>query len=741
VAARIDIDTQRARAAAIALRSGGSPLFIAQMALGGGALESSDADIDQVIVRRLSELNEGAQRLLEVVGVFGGPMPAALALELCPRASEATQPVERDLATLCELGLFVRERDMFGRESGERESDRVEVTHDRVREVVLARLSEAERARLHREIAERLLAESGSVGGPKGDDLFTLVNHLDAGMGKLDELATDRRLQLAQLNYAAGKRALESTAWIAARRYLGSAHQLIEPWLARAQAGEDQHQLCVDVMFARAQAEVALENPDGDAAIMQLLGWQLEMHDYCRIAQWYAWRLFPTARWAECVEFGRAALPKLGFRVPRRISWPRALLSYLWGWRSLSKIGLEHIRELPAITEERVSAGLDIIMITCAQARAIDIKLHFALMGWHGRLMAKHGFHDGAVVALTNLALSLAALGNTTRAQQLVAVARELPEHRNVSVLAQAATQAIEVWALPIYQPARVALARTEQVYARACEVAPKSQIGAIMVALAFTQYLAGVPLPEFIKFLQADAARNEGMMLSLIDDIGTVVRRSVESLVRGRTHGEAAGELSDLGDGLPGLTDYYAQTVVPVLQAMLEVLHGDFERGWEFASKLTRSQERQIGPIWLSPAHAMFAVICMTERWASSSAAERRRMAGITRRHRATARRWAGRCAENYEPMLAIVEAEIAGRAGKHDLAVTELERARKLATNSKLTWLLALASERLARLAARRGHTTLARAALDDARAAYSSWGAAAVVRRLERESDDPD
>jgi hypothetical protein len=142
-----------------------------------------------------------------------------------------------------------------------------------------------------------------------------------------------------------------------------------------------------------------------------------------------------------------------------------------------------------------------------------------------------------------------------------------------------------------------------------------------------------------------------------------------------------------------------------------------------------------------LSPAHAMFAVICMTERWASSSAAERRRMAGITRRHRATARRWAGRCAENYEPMLAIVEAEIAGRAGKHDLAVTELERARKLATNSKLTWLLALASERLARLAARRGHTTLARAALDDARAAYSSWGAAAVVRRLERESDDPD
>jgi serine/threonine protein kinase len=770
---RTDIETQRARAAAIALRSGGSPLFIAQMAFGGGALESSDADIDDVIVRRLSELDSGAQRLLEVVAVFGGPMPAALALELCPRSSEA------ELATLCELSLLVRERDMFVGESDEREGDRVEAAHDRVREVVLARLPEAERRRLHLEIGDRLLAEArgselgelGELGElehlPKGDNqpeereasphgnrrlstggfhgrddnLFTLVNHLDAGMGTLDELAEladlaeDRRLELARLNYAAGKRALESTAWIAARRYLGCAHQLIEPWLARAQAGEGHHQLCVAVVFARAQAEIALENPDGDAAIKQVLGWSLAMHDYCRIAQWYAWHLFPTARWGECVEFGREVLPKLGFPLPRRMSWPRALLSYLWGWRAILKIGLERIRELPAITDERVHAGIDIIMITCAQARPVDLKLHIALMGWHGRLLAKHGFHDGAPVALTNVALSAAALGNTTRAQTLVEVARELPTHRNISILAQAATQSIEVWALPIFQPARAALARTEQVYARACEVAPKSQIGAIMVALAFTQYLASVPLPEFMKFFQDDAARHEGLMISLVQDVGMVVRRSVESLLRGRTHGEA-GELAELGEGLSNLTDYYVQSVVPVLQAMLEVFHGDLERGWMYASKLTRSHERQIGPIWLSPAHAMVSVICMTERWASSSAAERRHMAGVTRRHRATVRSWAGRCAQNYGPMAAIVEAEIAGRAGKHDTAVTEFERARTLATAGQLTWLVALASERLAKLAERRGHATLARAALDDAREAYASWGATAVVRRFERE-----
>jgi serine/threonine protein kinase len=748
---RTDIDTRRTRAAAIALRSGGSPLFIAQMALGGRELDSIDADLDHVIMRRLSELDEGAQRLLEVVGVFGGPMPAALALLLCPRATEA------ELATLCELGLFVRERDVFLRESGGGsdhdgdQGDQIEAAHDRVREVVLGRLADAERTRLHREIGARLLANHAShdndAGMAKGDGLYTLVNHLNAGIpidggtSTIDELAPERRLELARFNYAAGKRALESTAWIAASRYLGCAHQLIEPWLARAQAGEGEYELCVAVVFARAQAETALEHPEGDAAIDQLLGWSLTMHDYVRIAHWYAWHLFPTTRWADSVEFSRKVLPKLGFRMPRRSSWLRALLSYLWGWRSLLKVGLERIHELPEITDERVHAGIDIIMISCAQARAVDIKLHFALMGWHGRLLVKHGFHDGAGVALMNLALSAAALGNTVRAQKLVEVARELPSHRNISNVAQAATQAIEVWALPIFRPARVALASTEQVYARACEVAPKTQVGAILVAMTFTQYQAGVALPEIMKFFQADAARHEGLMLALVDDVVMVVRRSVELLMRGRSQAElvaseGSGPGGELSAGLPGLSDYYVKTVVPVFQVMLEVLLGEYERGWMFASALTRSQERQIGPIWLTPAHAMFGVICMTERWATSSAAERRRMSSLTRRYRATARSWAARCAESYAPMLAIVEAEIAGREGNHDTAVTELERARTLATDGQLTWLLGLASERLARLAERRGHATLARAAFDDARAAYTSWGATAVVRRLERE-----
>lgn len=721
---RADADARRARASAIALRSRGSPLFIAQMALGGRELESTDADLDHVIVRRLSELDEAAQRLLEVVAVFAGPMPSALALELCPAASEA------QLATLCEMGLFVRERESFEDQGG----DRIEATHDRVREVVLARLSEAERTRLHREIGARLLADHGNdiAAAIESDGLFTLVNHLDAGMGEVETLDPQQRMQLVRLNYAAGKRALESTAWIAARRYLTVACQLIEPWLERARGGEGETELCVDVVFARAQAEIALENPEGDALIEQLLGWSLSMHDYCRVAHWYAWHLFPTTRWAESVEFGRKVLPRLGFRIPRRTSWIRAALSYLWGWRAIRKVGLERIHELPEITDERVQAGIDIIMITGAQARAFDLELHFALTGWHGRLLARHGFHDGAGVALTSLALSLAALGYTDRAQQLVELTRELPSHRSISVLAQAATQAIEVWALPIFNPAKLALASTEQAYARACAVAPKTQIGAIMVAVAFTQYLASVSLPNFLKFLQADATRHEGSMPALMDDLRTIMRRNVEVLMRGRTQTD-----HDLAADLPALTDYYKTIVVPIFQALLEVLLGEYERAWTLVTSLSRGQERQIGPIWLSPAHAMLGVICMSERWQAVSSAERRRMNGLTRRYRATCKRWAGRCADNYAPMLAIVEAEIAGRSGNHDAAITELERARSIATAGELTWLSALASERLAKLAQRRGHATVARAAWDDAREAYASWGATAVVRRIERDN----
>ncbi|MEM9455304.1 MAG: protein kinase [Myxococcota bacterium] len=720
-----DPEPRQARAETIALRSRGSPFFIAQMALGGSALDTSDSNLDQIMVRRLSDLDGDAQRLLELVAAFGRPLPTRLALELCAPATEAT------LDALGELGLLVRDE---GRGD---DDDRVEAAHDRVREGVLEAMATEDRTRLHRRIGEHLLAHH--AGDPPGEEIFAVVNQLDAGMPPLGTLPAAQRLELAKLNHRAGQRALESTAWIAAQRYLDSAYELVEPWLPEARQGRGHYDLCVAVALGRAQVEFALENSEGDAAIHDLLGWSLSTEDYCRIAQWYCWNLSLRARLAECVHFGLDALEHIGLPAPRRPSWLRALWSYARGWRSVWKTGPTQVRALPPIEDTRIRAGMDILAAAGTYSMMFDVKLHLALAGLHGRLLARYGFHDGAGVALSALAMSAAARGKVQQARELCEAVHNFADDRTLSTFAQYGPQAIVVSVLNTVYPMDQVLAIDHKIYERAAEVAPQTLVEAIGMTCASNRCSASISLPALVDFLDAFAARHDGFKLSWVTYLASSCRHYARSLIQGQTEAQSSQSMISLYDG-PAEIAVIATASVTVMQIEVAVLLGDPEHAWSLVGTLVRNYERTIGTLWHAPSYAMISTIVMAERWARSSAAERRRMKRAMRRFRSTARRWAERCPENYQPMLDIVEGERAALANRYDDAVTSYERARTAATTHGTTRLLGLASERLALLAKRRGQSLVANAAFAAAREAYEAWGATAVVRRLDQDWTTP-
>jgi serine/threonine protein kinase len=709
-----------ARIEAIALRSRGSPFFIAQMALGGGE-PGTDSDLDQIVVRRLSGLDDHARRLLEVVAVFGGPMPAGFALELCAPTSEAT------LAALCELGLLVREEARTGEPDAH-----IETAHDRVREVVLAELDVGELARLHWHIGERLLALHD--GAPKGDAVFAIVNHLDAGMGSAAALSPERRVELAELNNGAGQRALGSTAWVAARRCFDFAYTLIEPWLAEARAGRGRHALCVAVAFGRAQAAITVDDAVGDAAIEDLLGWSLSMADYCRIAEWYNLILGVKLRSAECVEFSVKALARLGLRVSSRPSWPRALLSFWWGWRSISRLGIDRIRSLPTITDERIRVTMAILGGTAVTAMPTDTRLHLSLMGKYIRLLTKHGLHEGVPLTIVALAISAVVRGKRGEPLALCQLSQDLAEQQSSTVFIRHGLHAMLLLVLPLVRPARMVVASGEQFYQRACEVAPRPLIEAIGMLHATNSHQAGVPLARVMELIDTMEARQGGLMLGWVADMATAHRRYLRSLTEGRTEPAISSGLSNLESNV-----YYMIAVV-VAELGSSVFLGDHDSAWEIARRIAREYERQMWMGWHVPNYAMLSVIVMADHFPSSNGRERRRMRRDFRKRRASARHWAERCPENYQPMLDLVDAELAALDERYDDAVTHYEHARSAATEGQLLWLTALASERLVKLARRRGHALLAEAAFDAARQAYEAWGATAVVRRLERERAAP-
>ncbi len=732
-------ETRRVHAESIALRSRGSPFYIAQMALEGAQPDTVESDLDAIVARRLTELPEPALRLLTVVAVFGGPLPVALARDLAAASDDV-------VGLLCAQGLLMRG------ETSVDESAHIETAHDRVREVVLTRAEPAERIRLHQSIGELLLAHHD--GDPPADAIFMVVNHLDAGLRDFavtpvtfegdppadwevdvpgrgtDAVATspERQLQLARLNQRAGQRALEAGAWVSARRYFDFAWDLCRSWRAQARRGQGHYALCVAVAFGRAQATFSFDIARADGWVRELLGWSLSMDDYCRVAQWYCASLSMEGRTLESVQFGVEALVHIGFPIPARPSWLRAIVSYVRGWRALWRLGIQRLRTSEPITDLRIRTAMDIAAVTGGWAFAHDLRLHCTLTGFHARLLSRHGFHDWAPAALLGWAASALFVGRLGKARDLLALIREFVETRPLSAAASCGTQAMMLSILPMFSPIDEVVAQCEPAYRRAREIAPPRLAELAGMLCANTHYLQSTPLRRFDEFLCEVERDWNGLEIPWTRDSLIGYRRYFRAL----EHGDLEPEIAE---GLESLKDNANLTAsLRVFQIEVQLLLGHITPAWEGVLEVSRRYRRALGPSWISPLFSLIGVLVAAERWQGDKPP--RRVWRMCRRFRASAARWVKRCPQNFAPMVDIIDGELLGLEGRHEAAALALERARATAAEHGMHRVVGLASERLAKLTRRRGHALLAEGAFDAAHEAYEAWGATAVVLRLDRE-----
>ncbi len=183
----------------VARESGGSPYFVNELTrflTGGGELTESLApacgvSLDEVLWRRVRSLPPKPRRLLEAIAVAGRPIRQAAACRAAGLGSDGFDS----------LALLRAESLVRGKGTGI--LDEVEAYHDRIRETVVRRLSDADRASWNRQLAE-VLEESEAA------DPETLAIHLEeagqpvkaahyfekAAQNAVDALAFDRAAKL-----------------------------------------------------------------------------------------------------------------------------------------------------------------------------------------------------------------------------------------------------------------------------------------------------------------------------------------------------------------------------------------------------------------------------------------------------------------------------------------------------------------------------------------------------------------
>src|SRR5262249_380792 len=162
-------------AEAIAEEASGHPLFIDELV--GHAQERSSAGgplrLEQALLARIARLEVEARQILELLAVAGTPLTQSI----------ATRAARTSVGTFTTRLLDLRMANLV-RTGGARLQDFVELFHDRVRETILAQLSDSERAAWHERLA--LAIETSDKPDPEA---LAVHWHSAGNVGKASEFA------------------------------------------------------------------------------------------------------------------------------------------------------------------------------------------------------------------------------------------------------------------------------------------------------------------------------------------------------------------------------------------------------------------------------------------------------------------------------------------------------------------------------------------------------------------------
>lgn len=193
------------RATRIADEAGGSPLFISELALHSGLMESLPAagatDLERLLLARVSTLPEKSQRVLELLSVAGYPLPWPTVRRAADVGAEGADP----FAPLRAAHL--------ARAQGTTHHRTVELYHDRVGEVISRNLSAADVSQRHLRLAEALEQVPGA-------DPKALAQHY---------LGAGERRKAAEYSSSAADLAAEGLAFEQAAAMYQQAISLREP--------------------------------------------------------------------------------------------------------------------------------------------------------------------------------------------------------------------------------------------------------------------------------------------------------------------------------------------------------------------------------------------------------------------------------------------------------------------------------------------------------------------------------
>ena len=609
--------------------------------------------------------------------------------------------------------------------------------HDRVQQAAYSLIPDRQKQATHLKIGQLLQQSCSEV--VRAERLFDIVGHLNVAKELITD-PSDRQL-FVDLNFKAGKKARNSTAYCAANIYLQTGIQLlaINCW-------ETQYQLTLDLHIAAAEAAYLEGNLEGMEEIASVvLRSARTILDKVSIYRIQIAALTANGRGEEAIATGATVLSQLGFEFPttpneaQTVEALEMLKSQLQGRR------IEDLLNLPVMTVgasaplEHIQAQLIIELLADLSAPTFNAMptlmplLSFKMVS----LSLQFGNIPASAMGYVNYGFVLSAFfGDAETGYRFGKLAIALMDSPNARELQGRISFLFATWIQHRQEPIRSTIPTLKYAYTASMESGDLLAIGYSICCYFDANLLCGVQLNTLESEISAHTNALEQikqysaiayLQMKRQVVLNLMAKGSQSESLIGTAYDETVMIPRHIQDG-----ELIAIAYIHVYKLMLAYLFGNYKAALANITEGERYLVALSGMISVSVFH-FYAALTYLALAAEQSAQEQSATLFQVEIHQAEIYKWAQETPMNYLHQWHLIEAQKQQILGNRAAAIEHYDRAIALAKEHQFVHEEALANELATKFYLDWGKAKIAQAYAFEAYYCYGRWGAIAKVNHL--------
>ena len=742
-------DNSQSLAELVMKKTGGNPFFVNQFLktlhaenlitfdFGGGhggtaptwrwdisnieAQEITD-NVVELMIGKLKKLPESTQQILRLASCVGADFDLNTLSIVCEKSQETISP---DLVTAVQSGLILPLSELDERLL----IQDYKFGHDRIQQAAYALIDDDRKKAVHLQIGRLLLANVSAV--ELSEKIFEIVDHLNAGR----ELIADEseRIELARLNFEAGKKAKDSTAYAAALEYLTAGMEL----------ADNGWQKSYDLMLALHNEALEAANLSGNYDQMNALAEVVlqqakTLLDKMKVYQVQIQAFVSQGNTKEAIKLGLTVLKLLGLILPEEPS-QLDIQRGLEETASLSaKQEIEDLINLPEMTDPEQLAAMRMLSGIISATYVTAPQLFLLVVLSKVNLSIKYGNTSVSPFGYVTYGILLCGvLGELDLGYRFGQLALNLVSKLNAKKISARTSFVVSGFIRHWKEHIRESVKPLQSAYAIGVETGDLEYAGLALYLSFVHAYFSGQQLtklePEIVSYRDALSKIKHETGLEYHKIYGQAV---LNLLGKAENPCRLIHEAGDEPGLLPlhystnnGCTLHYFYANKLLLCYLFE----NYPEALKSAALAEKYLEAAPGLVVVAVFH-FYDSLARLAVYPDSADSEQKAILDKVISNQKKMQKWADSSLMNYLHKFYLVEAEKARVLGQVVAAMDFYERAIKGARNNRYIQDEALAYELGAKFYLARGMEEIAQTYMAKAHYCYSTWEASAKVKDLE-------